>query len=81
MKSKVLAILFLPFSLTAFARNDMKARMAYEDAEVVYQSGKYSEAIKNLEKVEKLLGKTRYLLMLTLIKEPPYLSVGGTTVG
>lgn len=72
MKSNILVIVFILLSLMGFAQNDMKARMEYEDAEIAYQNGKYSEAISHLETAEKLLGKatgkTRYLLVLALSK-------------
>ena len=40
-----------------FAQNEMKARIAYEDAETAYSNHDYEKTITLLTEAEKLLGK------------------------
>ncbi len=69
-----LILTLMVFSTNGFAQNgnEMKAKMAVEDAETAYQSQDYQKAITLLESAEKLLGRatarTRYSLILALNK-------------
>lgn len=76
MKTKILTILFLLFSFTAFAQNDLKARVEYEAAEEAFAASDYQTAFTHLLEAERLLGKWTpkigYLLVVSLSKTLDY---------
>lgn len=76
MKTKLLTLLLMLLCLTAFAQNDLKARIEYEDAETAFAAEDYIKAITHLTEAEKLLGKwtpkVGYLMVISLDKNLDY---------
>ncbi|MFP9098574.1 hypothetical protein ACLI09_05915 [Flavobacterium sp. RHBU_24] len=66
---KRLTFLLLFISASAFAQNDMKARIEYEDAETSFAAGDFPTTLSHLEEATKLLNggntKIMYLQILT----------------
>lgn len=72
MKIRIFTLLLTLWSVEAFAQNDLRARIQFEDAETAFASKDYATAITHLTEAEKLLGKwtpkVGYLMILSLNK-------------